>query len=188
MNTFNSEVIAEVTDVEHKPSAFAQSGLEHENDSAPIIPQSLRAGRSASEKHMPDPVKTGNLVEIDLDAEGVQSRLAPGAVIEGSIRVDHGISVAGKVTGTVHCSSGVVVIEPGGSVGVGIQAVDKVIVAGTVGQPEKAEENDAENPAIRTPSTLVVLGSGSVFGRHEYGRIATYDDATIEGMGKKISR
>lgn len=120
---------------------------------------------------------------IDDEAEGIRSYLAPGEVIEGNLRLKAGIRIAGEVTGRVHCESGTVVVEKTAVVGGGIEASDKIIVDGQVGQESNVEASD---PVIRTPGLLAVMGTGKVYGGYHYGRIATYDDATLEGMGRKI--
>lgn len=126
------------------------------------------------------------MIEIDREKENIRSHLAEGEMVDGTLMLKHGISIAGTVTGEVRCESGTIVIESTGSVGGGVRSNGRILVDGLVGKPDEAEKNDSEHPAVRTPGLLVVLGNGRVYGRHEYGRIATYDDATIEGMGKKI--
>lgn len=146
---------------------------------APIAPAMTQAAR-------PTAPAVPNIVEIDREAENIRSHLAEGEVVEGTLRLKSGISVAGTVTGEIHCETGTVVVEKTGVVNGGVRSSGNIIVDGQVGSPEKAEANDPEHPAIHTKAALIVLSSGRVYGRHEYGRIATYDDATLEGMGKKI--
>lgn len=120
---------------------------------------------------------------IDDEKEGIRSYLAEGEVIEGNLRLKNGIRIAGEITGRVHCESGAVIVERTAVVGGGIEANDKIIVDGQVGQESAIESSD---PVIRTPGLLAVMGTGRVYGSYHYGRIATYDDATLEGMGRKI--
>lgn len=125
-------------------------------------------------------------LEVDEDAEGIRSYLAPGEVIEGNIRLKSGIRIAGEITGRVLCETGTVLVESTGVVGGGITASSRIIVDGVVGNPEHSECTDRSEPAIHTPGLLAVLNNGKVYGCYSYGRIATYDDATVEGLGKKI--
>ncbi len=124
--------------------------------------------------------------EIDDDAEGIRSYLADGEVIDGSLRLKNGIRIAGTVTGRVHCEKGSVIVERTGTVSGGVEASGKIIVDGQVGDEKRVASSDDSEPAVRTPGLLAVMGTGRVYGCYQYGRIATYDDATIEGMGKKI--
>lgn len=123
---------------------------------------------------------------VDDEAEGIRSYLADGEVIEGSLRLKSGIRIAGTVTGRVHCDAGTVIIEKTGVVTGGVEGKDKIIVDGTVGSEEALECTDTSKASISTPGLLAVMGTGRVYGCYQYGRIATYDDATIEGMGKKL--
>lgn len=124
--------------------------------------------------------------EVDDEAEGIRSYLADGEVIEGSLRLKSGIRIAGMVTGRIHCESGAVIVEKTGVVTGGVEGKDKIIVDGTVGSEDAIECTDTSKASISTPGLLAVMGTGRVYGCYQYGRIATYDDATIEGMGKKL--
>ncbi len=125
-------------------------------------------------------------LKIDHEEERIRSFLAEGEVVEGNLRLKNGIRIAGTVTGRVDCENGTVVVEKTGVVTGGISTPSRIIVDGVVGDPEKSECTDKDSPSIRTPGLLAVLNNGKVFGCYQYGRIATYDDATLEGMGKKI--
>jgi hypothetical protein len=123
---------------------------------------------------------------IDDDAENIRSYFAEGEVIEGNLRLRHGIRIAGTIDGRVLVENGTVVVEKTGTVTGGIEANGRIIVDGTVGKEDRVECTDQSTPSIRTPGLLAVMGTGRVYGCYQYGRIATYDDATIEGLGKKI--
>lgn len=127
-----------------------------------------------------------NILTVDDEAEGIRSYIADGDVIEGNLLLKSGLRIAGRITGRVLSESGSVIVEKTGVVDGGIEANGRIIVDGQVGDPERAECTDQASPAIRTPGLFAVLGEGKVYGCYQYGRIATYDDATIEGMGKKI--
>lgn len=124
--------------------------------------------------------------EIQDEAEGIRSYLAEGEVVEGNLRLKSGIRIAGTITGRVSCETGSVIVEKTGVVLGGIEGNDKIIVDGTVGSEDRIECTDQSEPSIRTPGLLAVMGTGKVYGCYQYGRIATYDDATLEGMGKKL--
>jgi len=125
-------------------------------------------------------------LKIDHEEERIRSFLADGEVVEGNLRLKNGIRIAGTVTGRVDCENGTVIVEKTGVVSGGISTPSRIIVDGTVGDPEKSECTDKDSPSVRTPGLLAVLNNGKVFGCYQYGRIATYDDATLEGLGKKI--
>lgn len=125
-------------------------------------------------------------LKIDHEEERIRSFLADGEVVEGNLRLKNGIRIAGTVTGRVDCENGTVIVEKTGIVSGGISTPSRIIVDGTVGDPEKSECTNQDAPSIRTPGLLAVLNNGKVFGCYQYGRIATYDDATLEGLGKKI--
>ncbi len=124
--------------------------------------------------------------KINDEEERIRSYLAEGEVIEGNLRLKSGIRIAGTVTGRVQCESGSVIVEKTGAVIGGIEGNDKIIVDGVVGDESRIECTDQSQPSIRTPGLLAVMGTGRVYGCYQYGRIATYDDATLEGMGKKL--
>jgi cytoskeletal protein CcmA (bactofilin family) len=63
---------------------------------------------------------------IEDRAEPVESVLAPGTTLEGTLRGPHGLRVLGTVEGDVECG-GRVRIEPGGRVSGNIKAVDVVV-------------------------------------------------------------
>jgi hypothetical protein len=128
----------------------------------------------------------GNSLSVDDEAEGIRSYIADGDVIEGNLLLKSGLRIAGRITGRVLSESGSVIVEKTGVVDGGIEANGRIIVDGQVGDPEKSECTDQSAPAIRTPGLFAVLGEGKVYGCYQYGRIATYDDATVEGMGKKL--
>lgn len=123
---------------------------------------------------------------IDDEAENIRSYLAEGETIEGNLRLKYGIRVAGVIDGRVQVANGTVIVEKTGVVTGGIEANNRIIVDGTVGSEERIECTDQSQPTIRTPGLLAVMGTGRVLGCYQYGRIATYDDATLEGMGKKF--
>jgi len=129
---------------------------------------------------------TMQLLKIDQEEERIRSYLADGEVVEGNLRLKNGIRIAGTVTGRVDCENGTVVVEKTGVVSGGISTPSRIIVDGIVGDPEKSECINQDAPSIRTPGLLAVLNNGKVFGCYQYGRIATYDDATLEGLGKKL--
>lgn len=142
--------------------------------------------RSATDQRTISKPPQEQTFEVDDEAESIRSYLAEGEVVEGNLRLKSGIRVAGTVTGRIHCETGAVIVEKTGIVEGGIEGNDKIIVDGTVGREDAIECTDVSQAAIRTPSLLAVMGTGRVYGCYQYGRIATYDDATIEGMGKKL--
>lgn len=178
-----------VADASSEPSAHASApnSASHLRTVSPISqrPAELSAPRLAAEAPAPA-ADRGDAFSIDDAKEGIRSFLAEGEIIEGSIHLKSGIRVAGRITGEIRSESGAVVIEPGARVG-RVMANGPVLVAGFVGDSESGGE-PSDQLAVHTPDTLSVAGSGVVCGSFEYGRLATYDDATLEGFGRKLKR
>ena len=131
-------------------------------------------------------IRTGQLTEEQL-VKIAQVITSEGILIEGDLRLKtSGLRLAGHVKGRIYCEKGSVIVESTGVVDGGIEAEGRVIVDGQVGHQNNIENTGATRLIIRTPGLLAVLGNGKVYGNYHYGRIACYDDATIEGMGRKV--
>lgn len=147
-----------------------------EAEATSVVEPAVAASAQAPEQH----------VALDDAEEGIQSYLAEGEVVEGSLHMKRGVRIAGKVTGRVSCEQGTILVERTGVVEGGIDGHEKIIVDGTVGSEDRIDSVDFAQPSIHTPGLLTVMGSGRVYGCYQYGRLATFDDATLEGMGKKL--
>lgn len=180
-----------------------QSHLQDEQDDANTDPRAQLITDQNIERYRqdanqfaptqpPKPIKQAKpmaigVVEVNDAAEGIRTYIAEGDVIEGDLRLKtSGLRLAGHVKGRIYCEKGSVIVESTGVVDGGIEAEGRVIVDGQVGHQNNIENTGATRLIIRTPGLLAVLGNGKVYGNYHYGRIACYDDATIEGMGRKV--
>lgn len=118
-----------------------------------------------------------NLIEMN-----VRSHLAEGDEFIGELRCKTGIRISGKVTGSVSCESGAVVVEKTAHVTGSITAKDQVFIDGRVG-------DEGNTPVeIQSPGLVALLNNSNIVGNVTYGKLSTYGEMSINGSVSKMKR
>lgn len=120
---------------------------------------------------------TVNLVE-----HNVRSHIADGDEFVGELRCKTGIRISGKVSGSVSCESGAVVVEKTAHVTGSITAKDHVFIDGRVGDEGTAPVE------IQSAGLVALLNNANIVGNVTYGKLATYGEMTINGSVSKMKR
>lgn len=128
--------------------------------------------------------KTMGDLAVDARLENINSYIAPGDVVQGSLMLRGGARVAGTITGSLFCESGSAIIEETGAVHGSVSATMRVIVAGRIG----LEESQGEGNTVECPNELVVLGTGDVRATVSYGSLSTYDGGKVTGMVRPFEK
>lgn len=111
------------------------------------------------------------------------SYLCADAEFEGSIKCSHGVRIAGKLVGDIHCSAGDVVIESTGSVLGSIHAVGKIFIDGSVGDSLTATESRV---TLKTSGEVVLTNNARVFANIDYGTMVFQGRQHWCGSANKI--
>jgi cytoskeletal protein CcmA (bactofilin family) len=120
---------------------------------------------------VPEPTQSGSAGHA---ADGAETVLAAGANVEGMLRSDHSIRVAGSVQGEIESKQNVVV-EEGARVQARIVA-EQVTVLGEV------------NGSIECTGRVEIAASGRVTGEVSAGTLAIREGAFFEGHLKMVTR
>ncbi len=142
---------------------------------APAVPTASTSASASASKS-----KTMLDLKVDQVAENIKSFLAEGDVINGDLEVKGGARIDGHVRGSLICRDGSAIVSESGTVDGSIMATKRVIVAGRVGQGEKASGS-----CVECPGDVITLGNGVIESAVTYGNVCTYDNSQITG---KITR
>jgi len=129
----------------------------------------------------PAPVPSAVELTVDLAQENVRSYVAEGDEFQGDLHCQGGVRIAGRVSGSVHCGSGTVVIEKTAQVDGSVTGGDKVLIDGLVGTP-----NTQLPIKVFCPGLVALFNHAVVHADIEYGKLATYDDMTHNGHSRKL--
>ena len=143
----------------------------------------MSALSNVSANRFAEKVDAEGVIDIDFEAEKVKSFLAEGDEFIGELKCATGIRISGKVSGSVICKTGAIVLEKTGVVTGSIQGSDKIFIDGTVGSAEGAERVKIISTGLITLMNHCVANADI-----EYGKLATYGDMTHNGSCKKLAR
>lgn len=147
-----------------------------------IVAMPLPGASAGEHSSAPTEAQMAKYSEIAVVPEDqLNTYIAPGAVVKGTLEVAEGARIAGTVTGDLICSNGSAVIEHTGVVSGSVQASARVIVmGGAVGTPA---QDPKARPATELvcPGDLIIVGPSIVHVEAYVGTMSAYDGGMIDG-------
>lgn len=111
---------------------------------------------SAHASAHPDAEQAVSTLRLSIEQHAIGMVIPPGAVFDGVLKIDCGVVIYGTFRGTLECTTGSVIIFPGGQFS-GRLTAERIAVGGKVGDPSKA----AKDSALLIASEELQIGAGA---------------------------